>query len=113
MGARKHILLGLAVASVATLAVFDVDVNPRFSLPTETTIPDPAVEQAYESCRDDIRRRALQDAYEETDNPEVHSTLQRLAEAEAATLCRERHPIRRIPVSKPLDVNLIDLRYRY
>ena len=110
---RNKILPGTAIAAIAVIALFDVDINPRFSLPRDEEIPDPAVERAYEDCRDEIRQRAMQEAHAETDNPEVHSTMQRLAEADAAAQCRVQHPLTTIRVHRPLDVNLVDFRYRY
>ncbi len=95
------------------LMLFEVSIDPVFALPGETEIADPDQESAFNACVDDIRLRVLQEAYAETDNPEVHSTMIRIAESEAPVECRRRFPRRQITVATPFEFNLIDLEWRY
>ena len=113
MSTQRKLILAATGAIAATLLLFEVSFDPRFSLPSERRVADPAREQEYLNCIEESRNAALQDAYDETDNPAVHSTYARIAETEAARECRRKYPELITTESRPLEFNLIDLRYRY
>lgn len=112
---RKSVKIGSAIiAAVALiLLMFEVTFDPVLVWPAEREAPQPEQESAYLSCVDDIRRKVLEEAYAETDNPAVHSTMIRIAESEAPVECRRQYPVKLVTVNEPFAFNLVDFRYRY
>ena len=113
---KMRISAAIAIAAVVAVLLFclmfEVTVDPVFSMPQEVQAPDPRQEALYTACINEIRQRALEEAYAETDNPDVHSTQIRIAESEATVECRKRHPQEFITISVPFELNLFDVRMR-
>jgi len=102
-----------AALLLVLLALFEVDFAPRFSLPRSEQRPDPAQEARYTACVEAQEEIIHAETFDRIDNPDVQREIlyRRMQQAEAG--CREQHPERMMTVEKPLDVNLIDLRWRY
>jgi hypothetical protein len=112
---RKPVNIGIAIIAATSLflLLFEVTFEPNLTWPAEREVHEPGQESAYQSCVDDIRRKVLAEAYAETDNPAVHSTMIRIAESEAPVECRRQYPVKLITVDEPFAFNLVDFRYRY
>ena len=109
----KSVLIACTVAVIATLVLFDVEVNPRFRLPGAETRLDPGQEARFEACVKASEEAFHERTFAEVDNPDVQRELLYRQSQEAKSSCREAIPERTIEVEVPLDVNLIDLTWRY
>lgn len=103
----------VTLAGMIALALFEVRLRPEFSLPREIEKADPAQEALYERCVDARTDEATRRAFEAADNPDVQSLMIRMQQKEALDRCRREYPERRISVSEPLRVNLVDLSFRF
>lgn len=112
---RKSVNTGIATIAAISLflLLFEVTFEPILTWPADREVHEPEQESAYHSCVDDIRRKVLAEAFAETDNPAVHSTMIRIAESEAPVECRRQYPVKLITVNEGFAFNLVDLRYRY
>lgn len=103
----------VTLAGVIALTLFEVRLRPEFSLPREIEKPDPAQEARFERCVGTRTDAATRRAFEAADNPDVQSLMIRMQQKEAIDRCRREYPERRISVSEPLRVNLVDLSFRF
>jgi len=109
----KRIFLGIALALIATVALFDVTIDPRFRLPGTETRIDPEQEARYTACYEEKERRFHEETFERVDNPDVQRELLYRQSQEAKASCREEFPERTIEVELPLDINVVDLEWRF
>lgn len=109
----KRILIALSLLVIATLVMFDVDFDPRFRLAGTETQPDPRQEARYLACVEETERAFHERTFAEVDNPDVQRELLYRQSQEAKSGCREAHPERTIDVEVPLDINLVDLTWRF
>ena len=101
------------VAVGVILASYDVDFVFDVALPAETSIPDPAIEEAYLGCyreRDDDIHAI---AFGSIDNPDVQKEFISSNRERAARECRELHPEVKVIVHEPARFNLVDLEPRF
>ncbi|MGH8166256.1 MAG: hypothetical protein ACREQ1_03410 [Woeseiaceae bacterium] len=110
----RNRLIGIAITVAAlTLVLFEVEIDPQFSLPTTVERPDDGQEARFERCVDDRTDEATRRAFEAADNPDVQSLMIRMEQQEAIADCRGRFPEQRVDVEEPLRINIIDLRWRF
>lgn len=110
---RNRIIVALVIVVVLVPLMFDVELDPRFSLPHSVTRADAAQETRYRQCVSRQTDQATREALDAADNPDVQSLMIRIRQNEAATECRNRHPERQIQVDEPFSFNLVDLRWRF
>ncbi len=108
---RKLIVIVIVV--VLVLVLFDVRLDPQFALPRTVEEPDAAQEMLYEKCVADRTDEATREALDAADNPDVQSLMIRMRQKEAIGDCRGMFPERLVEVEKPLEFNVVDLRWRY
>lgn len=109
----KRIVVSLFVAAVLVPVFFEVDLNPRFNLPATESRPDPVQEARYDACVEAFDRRIHAETFERVDNPDVQRELLYRQMQEAKATCRERFPEQTVSIDRPLEINVIDLRWRY
>ena len=109
----KRIILGLAGVLAAVFILFEVDFIPRFRLPATESMPDPAQEARFDECVLAAESEFHEELFAEVDNPDVQRELIFRFGQEARATCREEHPEKMIEVETPLDVNLVDLSWRF
>ena len=110
----RNRIIGIAIAlAVLTLVLFEVEIDPRFSLPRTVERPDDRQEARYQQCVDERTDEATRQAFEAADNPDVQSLMIRMRQQEAIADCRKRFPERRVEVAEPLRINIVDLRWRF
>ena len=109
----KRILLGTVLALIVVLALFDVTIDPRFRLPGTETRVDQEQEARYTACYEEREHRFHEEIFERDDNPDVQRELIYRRSQEAKATCREEFPERTIEVELPLDVNVVDLDWRF
>ena len=109
----KKLLSIAALAAVIVLLLFDVDVNPRMSLPGETEAIDPEQEARYEACVEEQDRIVHGETFAAIDNPDVQREVLTTRKSEAKRECRERYPERTTVVEVPFEFNIVDLEFRY
>ena len=110
---RRAAGASLALACVLLFTLFEVRLRPEFSWPREVERPEPTQEARYERCVDELTDRATRRAFETADNPDVQSLMIRMEQKEAIARCRAEYPERRIVVSEPLRLNLVDISWRF
>jgi hypothetical protein len=105
----------VAVAAVVLLpgVMFEVQLNPRFALPRTVEKPDAAREALYERCVAERTDEATRQALDAADNPDVQSLMIRMRQKEAIADCRREFPQRLVEVGEPLELNIVDLRWRF
>jgi len=109
----KKTLLATVAAGAVLIALFEVDVDYRFTRPHTEERPDPQQEARYEACVERHDREIHAEAFARIDNPDVQREIIYRRMQEAKQLCRKAHPLRMTTVEVPFDFNLIDLRWRY
>lgn len=109
----KKILLAAVAAGVLLIALFDVDVDYRFTWPHTEQRPDPEQEARYEACVERYDREIHAETFARIDNPDVQREILYRRMQAAKQRCREEHPPRTTTVDVPFEFNLIDLRWRY
>lgn len=108
---RILILAGCGV--MVLLILFDVSFDPQFALPAEVELPDADQEGRFHACVGERDAEIHRIAFSTIDNPDVQREYLSAQKALAVAGCRALHPERRVAVSRPLRVNLIDLEFRF
>jgi hypothetical protein len=111
--AGRKIIFAVFLVFILVPALFEVQWNPRFSLPQTVSRADDAQEALYDRCVQDRVDDATRQALATADNPDVQSLMIRMRQKEALAGCRERFPVRMIDIEEPLHVDLFDLRWRF
>ena len=109
----KRLLFVVIVAVIATLLLFEVKFAPRFSLPGETEALDEAQETRFQSCVEEADRQIHAETFAAIDNPDVQREVLYRRKQAAKADCREQFPEQIRMINVPLDVNLLDFRWRY
>ena len=109
----KNVILIASACLVLLLILFDVDVNPQFSLPADVERPDDAQEALYTACVEEQDRIVHAETFAEVDNPDVQREILIRRMADATRQCREQHPQQTVTVREPFRFNLIDLEFRF
>ena len=110
----RNRIIGIAIAIAAlTVVLFEIEIEPQFSLPRTVERADAGQEARFERCVDDRTDEATRQAFEAADNPDVQSLMIRMQQQEAIADCRQRFPERRVDVEEPLRIDIIDLRWRF
>ena len=109
----KKALLAVVAAGVALIALFEVEVDYRFTWPHTEERPDPQQEARYEACVERRDQEIHAEAFARIDNPDVQREIIYRRMQEAKQRCRESHPLRMTTVEAPFEFNLIDLHWRY
>lgn len=99
----------LAVA----LILFDVEINPEFSLPREVETLDLKRESLFENCVDERDRLIHAETFGTIDNPDVQREILATEKDKAIRECRQVYPQRRITTREPFRFNVIDLTFRF
>lgn len=112
MRAKKT--LGIfAIAIALTFIIYDVQLDPDFSLPGEFEQTDAAQEALYMQCYA-LRDEQIHDtAFTTIDNPDVQKEFINTSRARAASECRDAYPQQLVTVRQPFRLNLIELHARY
>ncbi len=109
----KKLFVVLAAAVVLLLMLSEVDLDLRFSLPRTERQLDAAQEARYDACVEQADRDVHADTFAEVDNPDVQREwLYRRMQAAKAE-CRSTYPQRHVDVERPLEFNVINLRWRF
>ncbi|RLA36802.1 MAG: hypothetical protein DRR15_03815 [Gammaproteobacteria bacterium] len=103
----------IAVAIALTITLYDVQLDPDFSLPGEIEQTDAAQEALYMQCYE-LRDEQIHDtAFATIDNPDVQKEFINTSRARAASECRDEYPQQLVTVRRPFRLNLVDLHARY
>lgn len=98
---------------VVFIALFEVRLDVRFSLPAEVERPDPVQEARYAACYAEKDRQIHELAFGTIDNPDVQKLYISNNRDKARADCRDQFPERLITVEEPFRFTLFDLRFRY
>jgi hypothetical protein len=109
----KRIVAVVVVAVCLVPLLFEVRFDPRFSLPGTEERLDAEQEARYEACVEDAEREIHARVFARVDNPDVQRELLYRQGQAAKAACRADYPERVVEVETPLDVNLVDLTWRY
>ena len=112
MNWKKTLWIGVGTL-VALFVLFEVRVNPQFSLPGERQQPDAEQEARYAACYAERDREIHEVAFRTIDNPDVQKLYIRNNRDKAAIECRQLFPEQWTTVDEPIHFNLIDLRFRF
>lgn len=103
----------LALAGIFTFVLFEVNFVLDFGGTEVGELPDPAVEQAFESCYLEKDEEIHATAFGTIDNPDVQKEFISASRAVANRECRELNPKLMIPTERKSSFNLVDLRSRF
>lgn len=112
-------MAGRSVAAVVVIAalmvpvLFDVSLEPQFSLPRTVQRADAAQEARYENCMSERIDEATRHALVTADNPDVQSLMIRMRQKEAIAECRSTFPQVLVESEEPLRIRLLKLRWRF
>lgn len=109
----KKVLLIVAAALLLVPVLFEVDVNPQFSLPREVEQADAGQEARFDECVEEQDRIVHGETFAAIDNPDVQREVLSRRMEEATKQCREQFPRRVVTVSEPFRFNLVDLEFRF
>lgn len=112
MNRKRAVWIGIATL-VAVFALFEVRFNPEFSLPAESSQPDPAQEARFDACFAERDREIHDVAFGTIDNPDVQKLFIINNRKQAAMECRLQFPERWTTVAEPFRFNILDLQFRY
>ncbi len=110
---KTSAILSAAFLLVVTLILFDVDVNPKFSMPRDVETLDLKQESLFGDCVDEKDRIIHAETFGAIDNPDVQREILVTEKERASRKCRELFPESRVTTSEPFHFNLIDLTFRY
>ena len=103
----------LILAGILTFILFEVNFVLDFGGIEVGELPDPAVEQAFESCYLERDEEIHATAFGTIDNPDVQKEFISASRAVANRECRELNPKLMIPTERKSSFNLVDLRSRF
>jgi len=103
----------IAVAIALTFILYNVQLDPDFSLPGEFEQTDAAQEALYMQCYELHDEQIHDTAFATIDNPDVQKEFINTSRARAASECRDEYPQQSVTVRQPFHFNFIDLRARY
>jgi hypothetical protein len=109
---RKIAIWSLAAALAVFFVLFDVSLNPEFSLGGEKRELDPAREARYAACFAGRDREIHAEAFGTIDNPDVQKLFIINHRADAVADCRREFPEAWRTVDEPPRINVFDLRIR-
>lgn len=110
---KKSASFSVIILLIITLVLFDVDINPEFSLAREIEVLDDAQETLFDNCVSERDRRIHADTFKKIDNPDVQREILLTGKERAVRQCRIRHPEIRVTASEPFRFNIFDLTFRY
>jgi len=110
---KKSTFLSATALLIMALILFDVDIDPEFSLPHDVVTLDSNQESRFKNCVDEKDRLIHAETFAAIDNPDVQREILITEKERAARVCRDTYPQRRVTVSEPMHFNVIDLTFRY
>ncbi len=109
----KKKLFALLAATCLVLLLFEVEVDVRLAMPGTEREVDAGQEARYEACVEQADRDVHAETFAEVDNPDVQREwLYRRMQAAKAE-CRSTYPQRSVDVERPLEFNVVNLRWRF
>ena len=112
MRAKKTLGI-IAVAIGLTFILYDVQLDPAFSLPGEIEQTDAAQEALYIQCYESRDEQIHDTAFATIDNPDVQKEFINTSRARAASECKDEYPQQLVTIRRPFRLNLIELHPRY
>ena len=109
---RKTVIWTLVAAFVVFLLLFDIQLNPEFSMGGEKRELDPAREADFAACYGQRDKEIHAQAFGTIDNPDVQKLYISNNRAEAEAACRREFPELWRTATEPPHFNLFDLRFR-
>jgi hypothetical protein len=103
----------IAVAIALTITLYDVQLDPEFSLPGDIEQMDFAQEALYIQCYESRDEKLHDTAFATIDNPDVQKEFINTNRAIAASECRDEYPQQLVIVRQQFRLNLIELHARY
>lgn len=110
---KKTASFSVIILLIITLVLFDVDINPEFSLARETEVLDDAQETLFDDCVSEKDRQIHAETFSKIDNPDVQREVLLTGKESAVRACRISHPEIRVTASEPFRFNIFDLTFRY
>lgn len=109
----KTVFLAAGASLLILVLLFDVDIEPQFTMPRAVERADAEQEARYRACVDQRDARIHAETFATIDNPDVQREVLSTRKGQAAMACRQEYPQRLVTVEEPFRFNLIDLTFRY
>ncbi len=110
---KKTAVISVTALLIVILILFDIDIEPKFSLPRDVETLDLEQETRFQSCVDERDRFIHAETFGTIDNPDVQREILATEKDKAVRECRGLYPEYRVTSSEPFHFNIIDLKFRY
>ncbi len=110
---KKTAVISVTALLIVILILFDIDIEPKFSLPRDVETLDLEQETRFQSCVDERDRFIHAETFGTIDNPDVQREILATEKDKAVRECRGFYPEYRVTSSEPFHFNIIDLKFRY
>ena len=95
------------------LVLFDIGINPQFSMPRETEQADAEQEAQFHECVERKDRAVHAETFGNVDNPDVQREMLMTRKERVVSECRDEFPEIRMSIMEPFRFNVIDIKFRY
>ena len=109
----SKVFLSATALAAATLILFEVSINPQFSMPQTLEIADIEQESLFDNCVDEKDRIIHAQTFGNIDNPDVQREILITEKEQAVLECRHSFPEKRVAARQAFRFNIVDLEFRY